>query len=40
LESVGYYEKAVEAYTKAKKFSRALSAAHQVRPIELRDMMI
>lgn len=28
LESVGYYEKAVEAYTQAKKYSRALTAAH------------
>jgi intraflagellar transport protein 172 len=40
LESVGYYEKAVEAYVQAKKWDRAITCAKQVRPMELSNMLI
>lgn len=40
LESVGYFEKAVDAYIQASKFERAKSCAQQVRPIELQNMLI
>ncbi len=40
FESVGYYDKAVEAFTKAGKWERAMSCAGQVRPIELQNMLI
>ena len=35
FESVGYFEKAVEAFTKAQKWDTALNCASQVRPIEV-----
>ncbi len=35
FESVGYYDKAVEAFTKAQKWDRATTCASQVRPVEL-----
>jgi hypothetical protein len=37
FESVGYYDKAVEAFTKAHKWDRATNCAGQVRPIELQN---
>jgi len=40
FESVGYYDKAVEAFTKAHKWDRATNCASQVRPIELQNMLI
>jgi hypothetical protein len=35
FESVGYYDKAVEAFTKCQKWDRAMNCAGQVHPIEL-----
>ena len=35
FESVGYYEKAVDAYIECSKYDRALDCASQVRPVEL-----
>lgn len=40
FESVGYYDKAVEAFTKAAKWDRATKCAGQVRPIELQNMLL
>jgi len=40
LESVGYFEKACDAYLMARKFEKAKSCAQQVRPIELQHMLL
>jgi hypothetical protein len=40
FESVGYFDKAVEAYTKSQKWDRALNCASQVRPMELQNMLV
>lgn len=40
FDSVGYYDKAVEAFTRAQKWDRALNCASQVRPIELQHTLI
>jgi tetratricopeptide (TPR) repeat protein len=40
FESVGYYDKAVEAFTKGQKWERAVTCAGQVRPMELQNMLL
>ena len=35
FESVGFYDKAVEAYTECKKFDKAMQCAQNVRPMEM-----
>jgi hypothetical protein len=39
FESVGYYDRAVEAYTKCQKWDRALNCANQVKPMELQEVL-
>lgn len=40
FESVGYFDKAVEAFTKGQKWDRAMTCASQIRPIELQNIHV
>lgn len=40
FESVNFFEKAIEAYIQCKKFDRAMECAHQVRPMEMQEMLV
>ena len=40
LESVGYFEKAIEAFLAINKFDRALDCASQVRPMEMQNVLV
>lgn len=37
-ESVGYHDKAIEAYITSKKWDRATACARQIRPAEMQEM--
>jgi intraflagellar transport protein 172 len=40
FEAVGFFEKAIEAFTQCKKFDRAMECAQNVRPAEMQSMLI
>ena len=40
FEAVGFFEKAIEAYTQCQKWDRAFECAQQVRPMEMQHMLM